>query len=111
MNGAFTPFTSDSGAPNQSGSASFSALAGDVFGIRQNSVDSYGGRASTTIRTFNGPIAAGPASVPGPLPILGVGAAFAYSRRLRHRITRANGPVSTDMATIDQLQTNLEMPS
>ena len=47
--------------------------------------------------------ASGPSSVPGPLPILGVGAAFAYSRRLRRRITRANGPVRTDTATVDQL--------
>jgi hypothetical protein len=43
------------------------------------------------------------APVPGPLPILGVGAAFAYSRRLRRRLTRANGPVSTNTATADQL--------
>ena len=32
-------------------------------------------------------ITPGPASeVPGPLPILGAGAAFGFSRRLRHRI-------------------------
>jgi len=30
-------------------------------------------------------------SVPGPLPLLGVGAAFAYSRRLRQRIARLQG--------------------
>jgi len=30
-------------------------------------------------------------SVPGPLPLLGVGAAFGYSRRLRQRITRLQG--------------------
>ena len=45
----------------------------------------------------------GPQSVPGPLPILGVGAAFAYSRRLRRRISRANGPVSTDSVAVEQL--------
>lgn len=31
------------------------------------------------------------ASVPGPLPILGIGAAFAYSRRLRQRISGQRG--------------------
>ena len=34
----------------------------------------------------------GPASVPGPLPLLGVGAAFGWSRRLRKRIS---SPLST----------------
>jgi hypothetical protein len=35
-------------------------------------------------------ITPGPASeVPGPLPILGAGAAFGFSRRLRHRIKLA----------------------
>lgn len=43
------------------------------------------------------------ASVPGPLPIFGVGAAFAYSRRLRRRINLANGPVSTDSLAVEQL--------
>ena len=42
-------------------------------------------------------------SVPGPLPILGVGAAFAYSRRLRRRINLAKSPVSTDSVAVEQL--------
>ena len=33
-----------------------------------------------------------PASVPGPLPLLGVGAAFAYSRKLRNRIKTRKMP-------------------
>ena len=82
LNGAFIKLTND-GVANQSGSASFSVLAGDVFGFRQNSVDSILGRASTTISLFNGPVAA---SVPGPLPLLGAGAAFGWSRQLRRRI-------------------------
>jgi hypothetical protein len=83
LNGAFTQLTDNSGAQNQTGSASFNVLAGDVFGFRQNSVDSIFGRASTTISNFNGPVAA---SVPGPLPLLGAGAAFGWSRQLRKRI-------------------------
>ena len=38
---------------------------------------------SETIQVFLGPPAA---AVPGPLPLLGAGAAFAWSRRLRKRI-------------------------
>ena len=83
LNGAFTQLTDNSGAQTQSGSASFSVLAGDLFGFRQNSEDSIFGRASTTISLFNGPVAA---SVPGPLPLLGAGAAFGWSRQLRKRI-------------------------
>ena len=101
LNGAFTKLTSDGGGLTQSGSASFSVLSGDVFGFRQNTWDSIFGRASTTISNFNGPTAA--ASVPGPLPILGVGAAFAYSRRLRRRINLDKSPVSTDSVAAEQL--------
>ena len=32
----------------------------------------------------------GPAAVPGPLPVLGAGAAFAFSRRLRNRIKQSS---------------------
>ena len=90
LNGAFIKLTND-GVANQSGSASFSVLAGDVFGFRQNSEDSILGRASTTISLFNGPVAA---SVPGPLPLLGAGAAFGWSRQLRRRIG-ASGSVKS----------------
>jgi hypothetical protein len=94
LNGAFTQLTINGNGSNltQSGSVSFSVLAGDVFGFRQNSVDSIFGRASTTISNFNGPLAAsGPASVPGPLPLLGAGAAFGWSRQLRKRIGTSGG--------------------
>jgi hypothetical protein len=92
LNGAFTRLTINNISLTQSGSVSFSVLAGDVFGFRQNSFDSGGGRASTTISNFNGPLAAsGPASVPGPLPLLGAGAAFGWSRQLRRRIGTSGG--------------------
>jgi hypothetical protein len=87
LNGAFTPLTINGAGSNQVGSPAFVLLAGDVFGFRQNSVDSISGRASTTISEFNLVLAApGPASVPGPLPLLGAGAAFGWSRQLRKRI-------------------------
>jgi hypothetical protein len=94
LNGAFTQLTSDSGSNTQSGSSSFSVLTGDVFGFRQNTVDSKYGRATTIVSNFNGPIAAGPASVPGPLSLFGAGAAFGWSRQLRKRIG-ASGSVKS----------------
>jgi hypothetical protein len=42
---------------------------------------------SETIQVFLGPPSPSGAAVPGPLPLLGAGAAFAWSRRLRRRIT------------------------
>ena len=83
LNGVYTGLTDGSDSLTQSGSASFSVLAGDLFGFRQWSSLSTFGRASTTISLFNGPVAA---SVPGPLPLLGAGAAFGWSRQLRRRI-------------------------
>ena len=92
LNGSFTQLTDNGGSNVQSGTASFSVLAGDVFGLRQNSEDSDYGRASTTISNFNGPLP----SVPGPLPLLGIGTAFGWSRRLRHRL---DGPLITPPQT------------
>ena len=92
LNGAFTQLTINDSSLTQSGSVSFSVLAGDVFGFRQNSNDSNFGRASTTISNFNRPLPApGTASVPGPLPLLGAGAAFGWSRQLRKRIGTSGG--------------------
>jgi hypothetical protein len=36
------------------------------------------------------PVSSSPAAAPGPLPLLGAGAAFSMSRRLRRRISRAD---------------------
>jgi len=85
VNGNFTKLT-NSTVKNQSGSSIFSVLQGDVFGFSQRSDDSQGSPASTTISNFNGPTSAPPSSVPGPLPLLGAGAAWGWSRRLRQRI-------------------------
>jgi hypothetical protein len=85
LNGNFTTLTNPS-VDNQSGPSTFSVVQGDVFGFRQRTTDSGGGRASTTISNFNGPTPAPPSSVPGPLPLLGAGAAWGWTRRLRQRI-------------------------
>ena len=73
--------------------------SGDLFGFSIDGSDGCCGNGNATISNFNGPIA----SVPGPLPILGVGAAFAYSRRLRRRINLAKSPVNTDSVVAEQL--------
>ncbi len=87
LNGSFTQLLKTQGNV-QSGTESFSVLSGDVFGFRQASVDSLYGSASTTISNFNGPSSEPPpSSVPGPLPLLGAGAAWGWTRRLRQRIT------------------------
>ena len=44
------------------------------------------GGTSDTIQVFLGPPSPSGAAVPGPLPLLGAGAAFGWSRRLRRRI-------------------------
>jgi MYXO-CTERM domain-containing protein len=90
VNENFTVLTGPN-AGDQSGSSTFSVLQGDVFGFRQRQIshnDSLvGGPAFTTISNFNGPTSSlPPSSVPGPLPLLGAGAAWGWSRRLRQRI-------------------------
>jgi hypothetical protein len=86
LNGNFMQLSLNDGPNSQSGSTSFSVIVGDIFGFRQNSFDSLAGRATTTITNFNGPVPSGSASVPGPLPLLGLSVAFGYSSRLRKRI-------------------------
>ena len=91
LNGAFTRLTDNFGALIQTGSTSFAVGAGVVFGFRQDSTDTEGGAGTTTISNFNGPTAApGPADVPGPLPLLGIAAAFGWSRLLRKRMASSS---------------------
>jgi len=84
LNGSFIQLTAD-GIANQSGSATFAVLAGDVFGFSQRSSDSSFGRAQTVISNFVAPAGA-PTSAPAPLPLFGAAAAFGFSRQLRRRI-------------------------
>ena len=91
LNGNFMQLSLNDGPNSQSGSTSFSVIVGDIFGFRQNSFDSLAGRATTTITNFNGPVPSGSASVPGPLPLLGLSVAFGYSSRLRKRMAARGG--------------------
>jgi len=60
LDGDFTQLTADDGQQSQSGSASFSVLAGQTFGFRVDSRDNFGGRAQSTISSFEAPGAAIP---------------------------------------------------
>lgn len=53
LNGVFAQLTNDFGSAAQSGTTSFLVAAGDVFGFRQRSLDSWLGSASTTISSFS----------------------------------------------------------
>jgi len=59
LNGAFTPLI-DPWSIDQSDTVSLSVSLGDIFGFRQDSVDSLFGPAVTTISAFSGPVAAVP---------------------------------------------------
>jgi len=92
LNGAFTQLADF----DSLGSSQFNVANGDIFGFRVFSTDDIFGRGTATISNFSAP-------VPGPLPLLGVGAAFSYSRRLRRRTSLAHGPVSTASQISDRV--------
>lgn len=96
---------------SNTGITSIEVAVGDNFGFDIEVLDipdggsPLGGEAAT-ISNFSAPIpssAPSTESVPGPLPILGVAAAFGFSRRLRRRINLAKSPVSTDSVAVEQL--------
>ena len=93
LNGSFTQIA-DNGSQG-SGFSQFNVLAGDTFGFRVFTLDDQFGPGIATISNFSAP-------VPGPLPLLGVGAAFSYSRRLRRRINLSTGPLSSASGSSDQ---------
>ena len=102
LNGIYNQLADN--ASQGSGTTTFNLAGGDTFGFSVFSLDGQFDPGIATISNFSAPIpSSAPASVPGPLPILGVGAAFAYSRRLRRRINLAKSPVGIDTATADQL--------
>ncbi len=94
LNGSFTQLAQNDF--QGSGSTQFNVLAGDTFGFRVFATDNVVGPGIATISNFSAP-------VPGPLPLLGVGAAFGYSRRLRRRINLSTGPVSSASGSSEQL--------
>lgn len=102
LNGSFTQLA-DNGSQS-TGFSQFNVLSGDTFGFRVFATDNTGGPGIATISNFAAPtISNFAAPVPGPLPLLGVGAAFGYSRRLRRRINLATGSVSSASGSSDQL--------
>ena len=86
LNGTYTQLSDvSSGA---SGTTGFNVALGDTFGFRMITFSDQQGPGRATITNFSAPTA----SVPGPLPLFGAGAAYGWSRRLRRRI--AGSPVS-----------------
>jgi hypothetical protein len=75
LNGVRTQLTDDF-EPDQNGTANFSVARGDTFGFYASTFNGQFGPSTTTISQFTAP-------VPGPLPVLGVAAAFRASRKLR----------------------------
>lgn len=67
------------------GSFSFQISAGDRFGFYAESTDNTLGPSVTEITDFMY------VPIPGPLPVLGFGAAFCFSRKLRKRIKISAG--------------------
>ncbi len=63
---------------------------GDSFGFRVTTSDNAGNSGILSITSFNAtPFSPPSTSVPGPLPLAGGAAAFAFSRGLRRRIRRS----------------------
>jgi len=92
LNSTFYQLSNDALA-GQSGSSFFNVVVGDTFGFSQRSTDSDFGAAETVIANFDAPTGGptpGPALVPAPLPLFGVGASFLWSRRLRKRVASAS---------------------
>jgi hypothetical protein len=77
---------------------------GDSFGFRVTTSDNVGDLGILSITNFHAtPFSSTSTSVPGPLPLAGGAAAFAFSRGLRRRI-RCSRPCSGDVRlTIRQL--------
>jgi len=63
--------------------------SGASFGFRVITSDNNGNSGILSITNFSATPVTNPASVPGPLPLAGGVAAFAWSRRLRSRLRRS----------------------
>jgi hypothetical protein len=82
LNGAFNqiippPFVAQ--GESATGNITFGVKHGDTFGFYTQATDGILGEAITSITDFKY------TEVPGPLPIFGVAATFAYSRKMRKR--------------------------
>lgn len=87
------------------GNTTFSVASGDIFGFYVASTDGDFGAGIATVYNFSGPEAPPPPSstdVPAPAAVLGVLAAFGWSRKLRRRTMlvsekRRKGQASGDL--------------
>ena len=70
-----------------SGSISINVTAGETFGFRVFSTDDKGDPGIAMISSFSALVPDPVEQVPAPLPLLGVGAVFFWSRRLRRRLS------------------------
>lgn len=94
LNGGFNFLANQNG---ETGTTTFQVAVGDSFGFSIDGNDGLFGPGIATISNFSAP-----ATVPGPLPLLGLGAAFSYSRRLRRRIRQADDALNTDQTQTGQ---------
>lgn len=83
-NNVTTTLLSSQPYPGDSGSSSASLLPGYRFGFGVHTATNNGGPGYLQISNFR---YTGAIAVPGPLPLLGAGAAFGWSRRLRKRLS------------------------
>ena len=81
-NGAINAF-STAGSPSTFTSNTISSAFTNTFQVTTNAFTQFDNSMTQQAST------APPSSVPGPLPILGAGAAFGFSRKLRSRIKAA----------------------
>ena len=86
VSGTYLPFSSLSAFSGETGNGTWNLLYADTAQDDPMSINGW----SLTVNA--------PASVPGPLPVLGLAAAFGFSRRMRRRI--ATPPVSGKMSPL-----------
>ena len=78
ISGTYLPFSSLSAFSSETGNGTWNLLYADTEEEDTMSINGW----SLTVNE----VSATPASVPGPLPVLGLAAAFGFSRRMRRRI-------------------------
>ena len=78
ISGTYLPFSSLSAFSSETGNGTWNLLYADTSVSDPMSINGW----SLTVNEVSAP----PASVPGPLPVLGLAAAFGFSRRMRRRI-------------------------
>jgi len=83
VNGLFFPVSVDTDPLLQAGSTSFAVAAGDIFGFSQQSFDSSGGAARTTVGSFRFEALPPPIPEPGAAALLLLGLPVVWALRQR----------------------------